>query len=108
MRNESLREQTRQGLLEERLPLLFIVLPKKFPLAARNYRLTWAFDVHATLQHLLTLTTAHAQGERENVENKPVEPSRATSLLNAMIDARTCEELGLNFVYCACETHYRI
>ena len=117
MRHGSLRQQTRQGLLEERLPLLYVVLPPKFksafPVAARNLRqnadrLTSAFDVHATLQYLLGLTTSHAQDPREDLNSKPVEPSRATSLFRPISAARTCEDLGLNFVYCACETSSRI
>ena len=112
MRYGSLRQRTRQGLLEERLPLLYIVLPQKFqskfPFAARNMRknaqrLTSAFDVHATLQHLLTLNS-----DAELRKKKPMPHARASSLFLPISTRRTCEDLGLNFVYCACESRKRV
>ncbi|CAG7834400.1 unnamed protein product [Allacma fusca] len=71
------RRFTRQGYLEERLPLLYIVLPKQFraqfPLAALNMeqnanQLTTVFDVYEMMKDLLNLEDLAAErlAERAN------------------------------------------
>ena len=93
------------GHLEERLPFLTIHPPKafreKFPketdhLKNNANRLVSFPDVHATLQHVLALSTNQdTANARENITN-------ATSLLAEVSAARTCDEARISQHWCAC------
>ncbi|CDS37741.1 Protein of unknown function (DUF229) [Echinococcus multilocularis] len=86
-----------QGKLEERLPMLAIILPRKF---ARDWpeaistlqfnanRLCSPFDVHATLRHILTHST-----------NQSV---RGHSLFAPLPWQRTCSCAGVARHWCTC------
>lgn len=102
--------QTRQGQLEERLPLLSVVLPSWFPsryrAAARNLRrnarrLTTPFDLHRTLLDLVRPDAALLQHRRTRRSTQ--ESSRGRSLFRALSASRTCAEAGVPVHWCACK-----
>lgn len=83
-----------QGSLEERLPWLSIVLPKwfnkKYPDMTKNLKhnqdvVTTAFDVHATLRHLMTFPKI-APGQKTQ------------SLFSKIVPHRSCADAGKFFV----------
>ncbi|KAH9281216.1 hypothetical protein ECG_06228 [Echinococcus granulosus] len=86
-----------QGKLEERLPMLAIILPRKFArdwpeaistLQSNANRLCSPFDVHATLRHILTHST-----------NQSV---RGHSLFAPLPWQRTCSCAGVARHWCTC------
>lgn len=101
---------TKQGRLEERLPFLFILPPKSFPvthqeaynnLKLNSKRLTTPFDVHATISDLLDVS---------NLENKMIiERSkksygrdRSISLFLPIPGNRTCQVAEIDEHWCTC------
>ncbi|EDO37107.1 predicted protein [Nematostella vectensis] len=87
-----------QGSLEERLPMLSIVLPEwfesKYPELVANMQhntevVTSPFDVHATLQHLLSFP-------------KEYPGQKTQSLLTRIEKSRTCWEAGIDYHWCPC------
>jgi len=81
---------TQLGLLENKLPLLNMVLPKRVwsssnthkALKENRFRLLTAYDMHATLMNLLDYPAPAARASYH----------RGTSLLTPLSDCRTCEE----------------
>ncbi|KAA3671684.1 uncharacterized protein DEA37_0008294 [Paragonimus westermani] len=97
-----------QGKLEERLPLLSIILPKKFqrswPQATRHLRanvnrLVTLFDVHATLVHLMDKQYGSSRAHLNN--RRPV-PVHGRSLFTAISPSRTCAQAGIAPHWCTC------
>ncbi|VDO12451.1 unnamed protein product [Rodentolepis nana] len=86
-----------QGKLEERLPMLGILFPRKLAqewpeavstLQSNTDRLCSPFDLHATLKHILT------RSEQPN--------TRGHSLLAPIPWHRTCSEAGIARHWCTC------
>ncbi|KAF5399600.1 hypothetical protein PHET_06411 [Paragonimus heterotremus] len=97
-----------QGKLEERLPLLSIILPKKFqrswPQATRHLRtnvnrLVTLFDVHATLVHLLIKQYGSSQAHLNT--RRPI-PVHGRSLFKPISSNRTCAQAGIAPHWCTC------
>ena len=105
--------QTNQGMIEERQPLLYFVLPKWFkqiyPEAHKNLminrrRLTTPFDVYETMQDLLDpklLEKSIIQSRSKEMFEKSVLP-RSTSLFLQVSPNRTCETAGIESHWCTC------
>ncbi|KAM7542481.1 hypothetical protein Aperf_G00000018354 [Anoplocephala perfoliata] len=86
-----------QGKIEERLPMLGILFPRKLALEwpeaisvlqSNTDRLCSPFDLHATLKHLLTRSANHS--------------TRGQSLLTPIPWQRTCSEAGIARHWCTC------
>lgn len=105
---------TESGYFEERLPFLYIYLPpsfqERYPKFAENLRdnrntLTSPYDLHLTLQHILSLvneTTALS-----TLKSCP----KCQSLLTNIPDDRTCPDVGIDDEYwCTCtgDTPYEL
>lgn len=101
---------TKQGRLEERLPLVHILLPNSFReeynLAYKNiknnaHRLTTPFDVHATLSDLLNM---------EDIKNEQIAlrshtsyaSNKNISLFVPIPGNRTCQTAGIADHWCTC------
>ncbi|KER33188.1 hypothetical protein T265_00886 [Opisthorchis viverrini] len=93
-----------QGKLEERLPLLSFILPKRFltdwpdafaQLRANRDRLVTLFDVHATLKHLLI----RQYGDHLD---SAVKSPRGTSLFTPIRENRTCAQASIAPHWCVC------
>lgn len=102
MRFGKLRE-TYIGKLEERLPFLFLVLPKwfreKYPKISHNLkknerRLITPFDIYETLKHVLFFGKYIPQKQKIN--------SRGTSLFEEVSSERTCSDVGILPHWCTC------
>ncbi|KAL1490470.1 hypothetical protein ABEB36_013158 [Hypothenemus hampei] len=100
---------TYQGLLEERLPFVFLSLPawfkSQYSQAMRNLkknarRLTTPFDLHETLKNFLDLDRTFS--------NKPKNISRSYSLLTEIPKNRTCQEAQIESHWCACQESIEI
>ena len=114
MRYGPLRQKTRQGFLEERLPMLYISLPLKFrtkyPQAFKNFRensnrLTSALDIHATMKDLLhTAENVTDRCIRQRSADPSFEAKRGVSLFLPISASRDCKSIGLakHFTYCTC------
>ncbi|CAG9566682.1 unnamed protein product [Danaus chrysippus] len=107
---------TKQGRLEERLPLLHILLPESFranySLAYNNIklnsnRLTTPFDIYATLIDLL-----HMDGiSNENLKLRSETSygnDRAISLFMPILSNRTCTTAGIDDHWCTCRRGRKI
>ncbi|XP_074650552.1 uncharacterized protein LOC141905547 [Tubulanus polymorphus] len=95
--------ETYVGKLEERLPAMYIALPKwfhqKYPTISRNLkintnRLTTPFDIHATLADLLNF-------QPDNIKINDIR-QRAISLFNEIPEERTCKGAGILPHWCTC------
>ncbi|XP_017145318.1 uncharacterized protein LOC108157668 isoform X1 [Drosophila miranda] len=93
------------GFLEERLPVIYIRLPKwirdKYPqfldnLKANKNRLTSPYDIHATLKHILELDTPAEQLPRP--EGCPT----CHSVFQAVSLSRNCSLAGIDDHWCGC------
>ncbi|XP_033240291.1 uncharacterized protein [Drosophila pseudoobscura] len=93
------------GFLEERLPVIYIRLPKwirdKYPefldnLKANKNRLTSPYDIHATLKHILELDTPAEQLPRP--EGCPT----CHSVFQAVSLSRNCSLAGIDDHWCSC------
>lgn len=102
---------TDSGWLEERLPYLFFSIPKwfqkQFPSEYNNLkvnvgRLTTPYDLHMTLQDILSKTW-------KNFELKAASgcPS-CKSLFEEAEGERSCEEAGITQHWCTCEGYKKI
>lgn len=99
-----------QGLIEDRLPALYIYVPERFKLAhSEEYRnlvnnqnrLMHAVDLHKTLHHILTFrkkNQEHLLPEKNTSEYY----STGISLFNPIPLNRTCREAGIAEAYCTC------
>ncbi|XP_058447813.1 uncharacterized protein LOC131428135 [Malaya genurostris] len=107
---------TYQGMMEERQPFLYLILPswfqQKYPTAYRNLRqnrqrLTSPFDLYETLKDLVDLSslthTAIKKRSTELLETKPV--PRGISLFMPIAPTRTCEDAGIAAHWCTCHDH---
>ncbi|CAG9772190.1 unnamed protein product [Ceutorhynchus assimilis] len=96
---------TQTGWLEERLPFIYFSFPpwfkQKFPEEYNNFlnnvnRLTTPYDLHMSLQHLLTMSGL----------NYIITPSDAcpecSSLFKNVPAERSCEEAGIADHWCMC------
>lgn len=101
--------ETFQGWLEERLPFLFVLLPKwlqeKYPEAMANLRrntraLTTHYDVHETMLDLMNLTTL----ESEELKNRANYWNRRAglSLFLPISGDRTCKNADIPTEWCTC------
>ncbi|CAL8092274.1 unnamed protein product [Orchesella dallaii] len=105
--------QRRQGLLEQRLPMLYFVMPKwfkeKYGRAVENMRnnqerLTTPYDLYATLVDLLSLKEI----EKEKIKSREIilkelsSLPRGISLFLPIPPSRTCEMAGIEDHYCVC------
>ncbi|VDM04765.1 unnamed protein product, partial [Schistocephalus solidus] len=89
------------GKLEERLPLLAVLLPRRLvkvwpdaltAVRSNTDRLCSPFDLHATLRHLLA----------RQLSLPDRQASRGRSLLQPLPANRTCREIGAAEHWCAC------
>lgn len=104
MRFGKIRE-TYIGKLEERLPFMYIVVPKwlqkVYPFILQNLkinqnRLSTPFDVYETLQDIL-----YFNGEPKKADAS----SRAVSLLREIPMSRSCDKAGILPHWCTCLRH---
>ncbi|XP_031351350.1 uncharacterized protein LOC116176732 isoform X2 [Photinus pyralis] len=102
---------TYQGRMEERLPFLFIVLPKdyrdNFPQTVANMnrnvnRLTTPFDLHETLKDLLNPYSLQNVFINERI-GKRSGKERSYSLFEPIPTNRTCEKAGISSHWCTCQ-----
>lgn len=100
--------ETYIGKFEERMPFMFMVLPKWFlernETVARNLeknqnRLTTHFDVHATLYQMLNITHLLTDDEKSIVTPNGI------SLLEEIPSYRTCEMAKIMPHWCPCQVY---
>ncbi|XP_066253244.1 uncharacterized protein [Euwallacea similis] len=102
---------TETGWLEERLPFIYFGFPpwfkKRFPTQYQNFqlnvnRLTTPYDLHMTLQHILTMSGL----------NHTTTPSDAcpkcVSLFEEVPKDRSCEEAAISQHWCTCAGYTKI
>ncbi|XP_053693115.1 uncharacterized protein LOC128741363 [Sabethes cyaneus] len=107
---------TYQGMMEERQPFLFFILPRwfqqKYTTAYRNLRknrqqLTSHFDLYETLKDLADLSSLSRatlkKRSMELLETKPI--PRGISLFLPIAPTRTCEDAGIAAHWCTCHDH---
>ncbi|CAH1786940.1 unnamed protein product [Owenia fusiformis] len=96
--------QTKIGKLEEKLPFIYWIFPKWFSenhpefvhnLRINKHRLTTPFDVHETLQNILT------DGPLESFTSDP--NKKGMSLFKVIPETRTCEDVGILPHWCTCQ-----
>ncbi|CAL8077175.1 unnamed protein product [Calicophoron daubneyi] len=96
-----------EGKMEERLPLLSIILPKRLvalwpdarsSLFTNQNRLLTLFDVHATLLDLL----GRQYGPLPSRKDFPNQSPRGVSLFTLIPESRTCSEANIAPHWCAC------
>lgn len=99
--------ETFQGHLEERLPMLWFVLPKwfekRYQSAVQNLRrnvdkLTTPFDLYETLNDLANLTRI----ENTEIAHRSTLHARQASLFLRLSVNRTCSDAGIPIHYCTC------
>ncbi|XP_053625987.1 uncharacterized protein LOC128683903 isoform X2 [Plodia interpunctella] len=102
--------ETKESYLEERLPLLKMVMPpsfrEKYRIAYNNLRLNsqrliTAFDLHSTL---LDLADLNAVRDEEILlrTKKDLSETQGTSLFKPISSKRTCSSVGLDDNHCIC------
>ncbi len=107
--------QTLDGKLEERLPTLTYLMPKKFaqryPKLAANMRtnqrrLATPFDLHQTLRHIMVLHDTVDDAEKlvfkEGTKPIPLKENGGQSLLFKVPPPRTCDSAGVPSHWCSC------
>ncbi|XP_072394031.1 uncharacterized protein [Diabrotica undecimpunctata] len=96
---------TYQGMMEERLPLLYVYLPEWYKqryqqqyrnLQQNSLRLTTPFDLYETFVHLLNI-------ENSDTKTGSSDKSRGVSLLRKISKHRTCEDVGIVSHWCTCQ-----
>lgn len=104
---------TYQGMMEERLPLLYFVPPKwfphKYPEAMRNllrnqHKLVTHFDLYETLYNLVSLESLESHRMRlRAAELQATEPMpRGISLFLPISGERTCSDAAIPPHFCTC------
>ncbi|XP_062621919.1 uncharacterized protein LOC134283483 [Saccostrea cucullata] len=97
---------TFEGMMEERLPMMYLVFPKwfkeKYPLYSKNLelntkRLTTPFDIYETLRDVLNFDDRIIQ--RNGYKN------RGISLFREIPQERTCQDAGIALHWCTCVGH---
>lgn len=103
-------KKTKQGRLEERLPLVSILMPPSFRekhslafenILANSRKLTTAFDLHETLIDLVDLEAVTDQ-EISHRASDTLIYERGMSLFLPLPSNRTCENAGIESQWCAC------
>ncbi|KAI5632602.1 hypothetical protein NE865_14705 [Phthorimaea operculella] len=101
---------TKQGRLEERLPLVNILVPPSFRvnyslaydnLRLNSKRLTTPFDVHATLVDLVSMESIKNKNIRLR-STKPYGHDRSISLFLPVPSNRTCKMADIDDHWCTC------
>lgn len=101
---------TKQGLLEERLPFLFVLTPPSFRenytraynhLKLNSKRLTTPFDVYATLADLVDLKSI-TDASLLSRSNTSYGLDRGISLFLPVPSNRTCEAADISDHWCTC------
>ncbi|CAN7997927.1 unnamed protein product [Ixodes pacificus] len=101
------------GMLEDRLPMLFIRFPPTFrrhhPNIMRNIhinsrRLITPFDLHATLRNLVKFEGTSRQLDVDDLPDnlQDVARERAVSLFGEVSVNRTCRDAGIDEQWCVC------
>lgn len=99
------------GWLEERLPFMFIWLPKWFKdehpefarsLQANRNRLTSPYDIHMTLKHILELS-----GRADNLSSAVSCPD-CQSVFREVPWNRSCADAGIEPHWCVCSVYTKI
>lgn len=98
---------TYQGMMEERLPFLYISLPDWYKLQhpevtgnlySNSRRLSTHFDLHETLRDLL---------EPQRIQNRANQQNRITtrgfSLFERIPETRTCSDANISSHWCTCQ-----
>lgn len=102
----ALRE-TLIGRYEERLPMLYIIPPRRFRhnypeayenLQANSRRLTSPFDLYETLISILSLQ----ENSTALSDFTSTYASRGSSLFKKISESRSCQNAGINPHWCAC------
>jgi len=113
--NKGIRS-TKQGKLEDRLPMLYVAMPSwfkdEYPVAWANLnsnseRLVSAFDVHETFRDFIYLdnlkpkesVNISAKSSSKNFSSSLRQPS---SLFQQLSPNRTCAEAGIPMHWCVC------
>lgn len=105
---------TYQGMMEERLPFLYLLLPqdflKKYPdvevnLRTNSRRLTTHYDLHETLLDLLNYDNLT---QKLASQNELHDAKKAYSLFEKIPDTRTCLTSGISEHWCTCQTSVEI
>lgn len=101
--------ETFQGRIEERLPFLYVLLPKWFKetynsavmnMLRNKHMLTTPFDVHETMKDLLDLDLL--KQEVLVKRTKELKDKRGISLFIPVPKERTCESAGITEEWCTC------
>ncbi|EFN87029.1 hypothetical protein EAI_05930 [Harpegnathos saltator] len=110
--------QTYQGKTEDRLPFVFIVLPKwwreKYPLAWGNLRrnsrsLTTPFDLHETLTDLVNPHVLHETFLKRRIKIQAAAPvPRGISWFLPVPEHRTCDMAQISNHWCMCHSSSNI
>lgn len=110
--------QTYQGRTEDRLPFVFVVLPKwwreKYPLAWGNlrrnsHRLTTAFDLHETLMDLVNPHVLREPFLKKRIRLQATLPvPRGISWYLPVPDDRTCDMAQISNHWCMCHSSSNI
>ena len=112
IRYGSFRE-TNQGMIEERQPLLYFILPKWFKqtyrkayknLLINRRRLTTTFDLYETMQDLLNpelLKKTHIKSRSKEMFENSILP-KSNSLFLQVSPNRTCATAGIANHWCTC------
>ncbi|CAG7834326.1 unnamed protein product [Allacma fusca] len=109
------KKSKEQAFMEQRLPMLYIVLPKKFQekysLASKHLRensrkLITVFDVHETMKDLLNLKDL--RDERLMLRQKEgfFSTNKSLSLFLPVNPNRICAMAGISLINCACIPRY--
>ncbi|XP_073965606.1 uncharacterized protein [Choristoneura fumiferana] len=104
--------ETIQGKLEERLPLMAIMIPKRLnqmrpdaaaALKANADLLITPFDIHTTLTDILGISD-----HRNRYKVPGADLERGLSLLRPIPASRSCGEAGVHPLWCACASWHPI
>jgi len=103
---------TYQGGLEDRLPMLRLLVPEWFeaayPKAVRNLngnvnRLTTTYDLHETLLDLVDVRRLTDESIEARTRAAADTTSRSSSLFLEISEHKTCQTAGIPKHYCACQ-----
>lgn len=109
-------QSTKQGRIEQRLPLVFIVVPpsfrKEYRLAYHNLkvnqgRLTTPYDIHQTLIDFIDLNVIREE-EILRRSRQFYTQDRGISLFLQIPRNRSCELAGIHNKWCVCYNYVRI
>ncbi|KAF5293097.1 hypothetical protein FQA39_LY13707 [Lamprigera yunnana] len=107
---------TYQGRMEERLPFLFMSLPRAYQqqfhqalinLKENTRKLTTPFDLYETLKDLINPYSLTTEVINERVQLRR-EDRRAYSLFEPIPDKRTCKSAQIDSHWCTCQMNKEI